>query len=118
MLCHRAAEEVERITDDVRLTLQHYKNLHYTLSHAMLSVTAPAEHTRLKREILSIEIIMKGIWSVACKHLIVEGMPSLNDMSALTLPEVPMQDTEACVLDASAGCAVDSDNEYDSDEDC
>jgi 2-phospho-L-lactate transferase/gluconeogenesis factor (CofD/UPF0052 family) len=115
MMCTRAAEELERIADDIRSTLEHYRGIHSALSLAVKSVTCCAERALLKRKTFDMEQIMKGVWHVARKHLHeVESMPTLNETEVEALPEVV-----AVMLDSdeAEGCAIDSDLDCDSDED-
>jgi len=80
MMCKRAAEELERIADDIRSTLEHYRSIHSALTIAIESVTCCAERALLKRRTFDMEQIMRGLWRVARKHLHeVESMPTLND---------------------------------------
>lgn len=114
LLYERAAEELLRIVDDIKSTLEHYKVLHHTFSQAVFSVTHTTEQALLKRKILEMEVIIKSIWKVACKYVDnVEPIPSFMDRLMDANVDVPASDFDS----TSCEYVVDSDQEYDSEED-
>jgi hypothetical protein len=116
LLCDRAAEELERINDNIKSTLQHYSVLHKTILQAMCSLSRETrEKALITRRIIGMELVMKNIWKVACKHVDnTESMPSVMDEQMNASSEVPAADLIATECDNVIN--VDSDQEYDSEE--
>jgi hypothetical protein len=113
MMFDRATEELKRVADDMQSTVQHFCLLHDMLSKAVNTVPSASERALLLRKLLDTEVIMQNIWQVAKKNdFLVPPMPSFSAYEVPASLEIPMResvpDTLAC---------VDSDSNYDSDED-
>ena len=84
-LCDRAAEEVQRVRDDMQCAMSNLITLHNGLTAALRGSTSIAVRALLHRRTAEIEIVMKNIWKAAAGHLIdIPDMPEPYEPEILT----------------------------------
>lgn len=104
----RAAEEAERIKDDLRNCMLHFVQLHAGLANAINASASAAFRALLHFRVTHIELVMKDIWKVALGHV-------------FDVPDMPLLDTHSPVLQSYEQSVVcddydDSDTMESSDE--